>query len=64
MAEDLNRSFYKEDIQMAKRCMERCSTSLVIRKIPFDTLMRYHLVSVRMAIIKKTEIIVFARMWR
>ena len=55
MTEDLNRSFYKEDIQMAKRHMERCSTSPVIRKIPFDTLMRYHLISVRMAIIKKTK---------
>ena len=55
MAEDLNRYFYKEDIQMAKRCMERCSTSLIIRKIPFDPLMRYRLISVRMTIIKKTK---------
>ena len=50
-SEDLNRHFSKGDIQKISRYMTRCSETLIIRKMQIKNTTRFHLITMRVAMI-------------
>jgi hypothetical protein len=60
-ATELNKTFSKEEIQMAKKHTKKCSPSLAIKKMQIKTTLRFYFTSVRIAVIKNTT---NSRCWR
>jgi hypothetical protein len=54
-ANELNRTFSKEEVQIAKKHMKKCSISLLIKEMEIKTMLRFHHTPVRMAIIQNTN---------
>jgi hypothetical protein len=53
-ATELNRSFSKEEIQMPRKHIKKCSPSVAIKEMQIKTTLRFHLTPVRIAVIKNT----------
>jgi hypothetical protein len=56
-ATELNRTLPKEEVQMAKKHMEKCSPFLPLKEMQIKTTLRFHPTPVRMAINKNTNTI-------
>jgi hypothetical protein len=53
-ATELNRTFSKEEFQMAKKHMKKCSPSLSIKEMQIKATLRLNFTPVKVAIIKNT----------
>jgi hypothetical protein len=52
---ELNRQYSNEEVQMANKYLNKCSTSLAIKEMQIKATLRFHLTPVRMAIFKNTN---------
>jgi hypothetical protein len=57
---ELNKEFSTEEYRRAKKHLEKCSMSLIIREMQIKTTLRFHLTPVRMAKIKNSG---YSRCW-
>jgi hypothetical protein len=57
----LNKEFSPEEYRMAEKHLNKCSASLIIREMQIKTILRFHLIPVRMA---KTKNSGDSRCWR
>jgi hypothetical protein len=48
-ANELNRQFSKDEVQMTNKCMKKCSTSRAINETQTKTTLRFLLTPIRMA---------------
>jgi hypothetical protein len=51
---ELHRTFSKEEVQMPKKHMKKCSPSLATKEMQIKTMLRFHLTPLRIASIKNT----------
>jgi hypothetical protein len=54
-ANELNRAFSKEEVQMVKKHMKKCSPSLAIMETQINITLRFLFTPVRIATIKNTN---------
>jgi hypothetical protein len=46
-ADELNREFSKEEVQMASKYMKKCSTSMVTKEMKIKITLRFHLTQLK-----------------
>jgi hypothetical protein len=52
---ELNRTFSKKEVQMARKHMKKCLPSLTIKELQIKTTVSFHFTPVRIVIIKNTN---------